>query len=98
MAPPNVKAVIAVPAAPGMKNEQKRVRGMVRDRPIVATGYQLDALIRSGPNSLPAGVVLSIAIDQLLAVPRKIKLTNHVDVITGDTNRHVDDTMYPDRL
>ena len=37
-APPNVKAVIAVPAAPGMKNEQKRVRGMVRDRPIVATG------------------------------------------------------------
>jgi len=37
-APPNVKAVIAVPAAPGMKNEQKRVKGMVRDRPIVATG------------------------------------------------------------
>jgi hypothetical protein len=37
-APPNVKAVIAVPAAPGMKNEQKRVRGIVRDRPIVATG------------------------------------------------------------
>jgi len=41
-APPSVKAVIAVPAAPGIKNEQKRVRGMVRDRPIVATDYELE--------------------------------------------------------
>ena len=40
IAPPNVKAVMAVPAAPGMKNEQNSVRGMVRERPIVATGCQ----------------------------------------------------------
>lgn len=37
MAPPRVSIVIAVPAALGMKNEQKSVRGIVRDRPIVAT-------------------------------------------------------------
>lgn len=30
---------MAVPAALGMKNEQKRVRGIVRDSPIVATKY-----------------------------------------------------------
>jgi hypothetical protein len=55
-----VRAVIAVPAAPGMKNEQKRVKGIVRDKPIVATNCQLDP--RYDKDSLPAGVVLSIAI------------------------------------
>jgi len=65
IAPPNVKAVMAVPAAPGIKNEQNSVRGMVRERPIVATGCQRD--MQWGEKmSLPAGVVLSIAIDQLL--------------------------------
>lgn len=37
MAPPRVSRVMAVPAALGMKKEQKRVRGIVRDNPIVAT-------------------------------------------------------------
>lgn len=49
-------------------------------------------------SSLPAGVVLSIATDQLLSDIRASQLTDHVDVITRDTDRHVDDTMYPDRL
>jgi hypothetical protein len=52
----------------------------------------------SVPNSLPAGVVLSIATDQLISNARASKLTNHIDVVTRDTYRHVDDTMYPDRL
>jgi len=45
-APPNVRAVMAVPAAPGMKNEQKSVRGIVRERPIVATDDQLILRLR----------------------------------------------------
>jgi len=65
IAPPNVRAVIAVPAAPGIKNEQNSVRGMVRERPIVATGCQRD-MQHDEEMSLPAGVVLSIATDQLL--------------------------------
>jgi len=46
--------------------------------------------------SLPAGVVLSIATDQPISDARMSKLTNHIDVVTRDTDRHVDDTMYPD--
>jgi hypothetical protein len=52
----------------------------------------------SVPNSLPAGVVLSIATDQLISNARASKLTNHVDVVTGDTDRHINDTVYPDSL
>ena len=47
-------------------------------------------------NSLPAGVVLSIATNQLISNVRMSKLTNHIDVITRDTDCHVDDTVYPD--
>ena len=57
------------------------------------------SLMRSSvSDSLPAGVVLSIAIDQLLSNMRMSELTNHVNVVTRDTYCHVDDTMYPDRL
>lgn len=47
--------------------------------------------------SVPAGVVLSIATDQLLPV-RTRNLTDHVDVVARDTDGHVDNAMYPDRL
>jgi hypothetical protein len=57
------------------------------------------SLVRSPEfSSLPAGVVLSIATDQLISNVRMSELTNHVDVVTRDTDRHVDDTVYPDRL
>jgi hypothetical protein len=49
-------------------------------------------------NSLPAGVVLSIATDQLISNARASKLTDHVDIVARDTDCHVDDTVYPDRL
>lgn len=62
MAPPSVRAVIAVPAALGMKNEQKRVRGIVNDSPIVATVPISLISVITYLCSLPAGVVLSIAV------------------------------------
>jgi hypothetical protein len=61
-------------------------------RLVVSLIQQVDSV------GLPAGVVFSIATDQLISLFRVKELTDHVDVITRDTDRHVDNTMYPDRL